>query len=129
MAARTMVLQVNGQSLVRDLPPMYLTRVACLQVLVFDMGGGTLDLSVLDVDGGKLEVLATGGDTHLGGEDMTRALMRAVYRLAVGDTSADATQASAAVASQLYKVCERAKTELTDAEEVRPVPPRREHHG
>jgi heat shock protein 5 len=37
-------------------------------VLVFDLGGGTFDVSVLTIDNGVFEVLATNGDTHLGGE-------------------------------------------------------------
>jgi heat shock protein 1/8 len=40
-------------------------------VLVFDLGGGTLDTSILNIDNGVFEVLATAGDTHLGGEDFT----------------------------------------------------------
>ena len=43
-------------------------------VFVFDLGGGTFDVSVLDVGGGTVEVLATGGDAHLGGDDLDRAL-------------------------------------------------------
>ena len=42
---------------------------AAQNVLVFDLGGGTFDVSILKQDGGIFEVLATGGDTHLGGED------------------------------------------------------------
>jgi len=38
-------------------------------ILVFDLGGGTFDVSLLTIDGGVFEVLATAGDTHLGGED------------------------------------------------------------
>merc|ERR1711865_938941 len=44
-------------------------------VLVFDLGGGTFDVSVLRIDGGIVEVKATGGDTHLGGEDFDMALV------------------------------------------------------
>jgi hypothetical protein len=43
-------------------------------VFVFDLGGGTFDVSVLDVGGGTVEVLATGGDNHLGGDDFDREL-------------------------------------------------------
>ena len=43
-------------------------------VFVFDLGGGTFDVSVLDVGGGTVEVLATGGDPHLGGDDLDRAV-------------------------------------------------------
>ena len=38
-------------------------------IIVFDLGGGTFDVSVLTIDNGVFEVLATSGDTHLGGED------------------------------------------------------------
>ncbi|CAM0945465.1 unnamed protein product [Alopecurus aequalis] len=44
-------------------------------VLVFDLGGGTFDVSVLALDGGVFEVLATNGDTHLGGEDFDQRVM------------------------------------------------------
>ena len=43
-------------------------------IFVFDLGGGTFDVSVLEVGGGTVEVLATGGDAHLGGDDLDRAL-------------------------------------------------------
>ena len=45
------------------------------KILVFDCGGGTHDVSVLSIDGGVFEVLATGGDTHLGGEDIDNAMV------------------------------------------------------
>ena len=45
------------------------------RVLVFDCGGGTHDVSVLSIEDGVFEVLATGGDTHLGGEDIDHALV------------------------------------------------------
>ena len=38
-------------------------------ILVFDLGGGTFDVSLLTIEGGIFEVLSTSGDTHLGGED------------------------------------------------------------
>jgi len=44
-------------------------------VLVFDLGGGTFDVSVLKIEGGIVEVKATGGDTHLGGEDFDNSLV------------------------------------------------------
>ena len=40
-----------------------------MKVVVFDLGGGTLDVSILEFGGGVFEVLATSGDTHLGGDD------------------------------------------------------------
>merc|ERR1719412_143648 len=45
-------------------------------VLVFDLGGGTFDVSILMIDNGVFEVLSTNGDTHLGGEDFDQRLMQ-----------------------------------------------------
>merc|ERR1712050_546130 len=44
-------------------------------VLVFDLGGGTFDVTLLTIDNGVFEVLATNGDTHLGGEDFDQRVM------------------------------------------------------
>ena len=44
-------------------------------VAVYDFGGGTFDISILSIKGGIFEVLATNGDTHLGGDDIDRALV------------------------------------------------------
>ena len=45
-----------------------------INVLVFDLGGGTFDVSLLTIDNGVFEVLATSGDTHLGGEDFDQRI-------------------------------------------------------
>ena len=45
------------------------------RVAVYDFGGGTFDISILNIKGGIFEVLATSGDTHLGGDDIDRALI------------------------------------------------------
>ena len=45
-------------------------------VLVYDLGGGTFDVTLLNVDNGVFEVLATNGDTHLGGEDFDQRVMQ-----------------------------------------------------
>ena len=50
-------------------------RAATQTILVFDLGGGTFDVSLLAIDGGVFEVLATAGDTHLGGEDLDNRLV------------------------------------------------------
>merc|ERR1719377_468033 len=44
-------------------------------ILVFDLGGGTFDVTVLTIDNGVFEVVATNGDTHLGGEDFDQRIM------------------------------------------------------
>lgn len=46
-------------------------------IVVFDLGGGTFDVSVLAVDNNVFEVLATAGDTHLGGEDFDQRITQA----------------------------------------------------
>jgi len=56
------------------------------RVLVYDLGGGTFDVSVLERDAGFLEVKASRGDTHLGGDDIDRALVEWV----LGHLGADA---------------------------------------
>ena len=45
-------------------------------VLIFDLGGGTFDVSLLTIDNGLFEVLATNGDTHLGGEDFDNIMVQ-----------------------------------------------------
>ncbi len=50
-------------------------KVGKTNVVIFDLGGGTFDVSVLSMDGGVFEVKATGGDTHLGGEDFDNSIM------------------------------------------------------
>ncbi len=46
-----------------------------INVIVFDLGGGTFDVSLLTICNGKFGVISTGGDTHLGGEDFTNILV------------------------------------------------------
>jgi heat shock protein 5 len=50
-------------------------------ILVFDLGGGTFDVSLLTIDNGVFEVLATNGDTHLGGEDFDQRIMKYLMKL------------------------------------------------
>ena len=45
-------------------------------ILIFDLGGGTFDVSILSLDGSLFEVRATGGDTHLGGEDFDNEILK-----------------------------------------------------
>jgi molecular chaperone DnaK (HSP70) len=46
------------------------------RILIYDFGGGTLDVTILTVDGPVLEVMSTSGDTHLGGQDVDNELMQ-----------------------------------------------------
>ena len=50
-------------------------------ILVFDLGGGTFDVSLLTIDNGVFEVLATNGDTHLGGEDFDQRIMKYMMKI------------------------------------------------
>ncbi len=52
-----------------------LNKIAAGKVAVYDLGGGTFDISILNIKEGIFEVLATNGDTHLGGDDLDRALI------------------------------------------------------
>lgn len=60
-----------------------------INVLVFDLGGGTFDVSILKIEGGIFEVLATGGDTRLGGEDFDLAIVEHILKFIhkVGDNA------------------------------------------
>lgn len=81
-------------------------------VMVFDLGGGTFDVSLLDVGDGVVEVRATAGDTHLGGDDFDR---RIVDRLADDfrkDYGIDLRQDPQAL-QRLYEAAEKAKVELS----------------
>ena len=50
-------------------------------ILVFDLGGGTFDVSILTIDNGVFEVVSTAGDTHLGGEDFDHRVMEYFMKL------------------------------------------------
>lgn len=81
-------------------------------VLVFDLGGGTFDVSVLDVGDGVVEVRSTAGDTHLGGDDFDRRL---VDQLADGfqkENGIDLRKDPQAL-QRLFEAAEKAKTELS----------------
>jgi molecular chaperone DnaK len=81
-------------------------------VLVFDLGGGTFDVSILDVGDGVVEVRATAGDTHLGGDDFDRRL---VDHLADGfkrDQGIDLRNDPQAL-QRLFEAAEKAKVELS----------------
>ncbi|MBI1908410.1 molecular chaperone DnaK, partial [Candidatus Uhrbacteria bacterium] len=87
------------------------------KIMVYDLGGGTFDVSVLDVSEGTVEVLAANGDTHLGGDDFDLVVMKWIldeFKKQEGiDLSGDA------LAMQRIKdAAERAKIELSTAQET-----------
>jgi L1 cell adhesion molecule like protein len=84
-------------------------------VLIFDLGGGTFDVSVLSIDDGVFEVKATAGDTHLGGEDFDHRLMdHFVREFKRKNNGADLTKSDRAV-RRLRTACERAKRTLSSS--------------
>jgi molecular chaperone HscC len=82
--------------------------------LVFDLGGGTFDVSILDKYEGVMEVRATAGDTCLGGDDFTAAIERIILRAAGGRIG----HLEAAAAAVLRRTAENAKLQLTSMESV-----------
>jgi molecular chaperone DnaK len=86
-------------------------------VLVYDLGGGTFDVSILDRDEGFLEVKASRGDTQLGGDDIDRALCGLVLKRMGRDS--EAVEKDARAMTRLVEAVERAKIALSDRQEVR----------
>eukprot|EP01098_Paradermamoeba_levis_P009027 TRINITY_DN3737_c0_g1_i1.p1 TRINITY_DN3737_c0_g1~~TRINITY_DN3737_c0_g1_i1.p1 ORF type:complete len:388 (-),score=170.36 TRINITY_DN3737_c0_g1_i1:5-1126(-) len=81
-------------------------------ILVFDLGGGTFDVSVLTIDSGVFEVLATNGDTHLGGEDFDHRLLTHCVEVFQKKTGKDPRKDNRAL-SKLKREVERAKRVLS----------------
>ncbi|XP_074281622.1 luminal-binding protein-like [Silene latifolia] len=87
-------------------------------ILVFDLGGGTFDVSILTIDNGVFEVLATNGDTHLGGEDFDQRLMEYFIKLIKKKHNTDISKDNRAL-GKLRRECERAKRALSSQHQVR----------
>jgi L1 cell adhesion molecule like protein len=83
-------------------------------VLIFDLGGGTFDVSLLDIDGGVFEVRATAGDTHLGGEDFDNRMVNFFAERFEKKFKRDLRQSARALRT-LRTACERAKRTLSTA--------------
>jgi molecular chaperone DnaK len=81
-------------------------------VMVFDLGGGTFDVSILDVGDGVVEVRATSGDTHLGGDDFDRRLVDYLADQFKGEQGIDLRNDPQAL-QRLFEAAERAKIELS----------------
>jgi molecular chaperone DnaK len=93
-----------------------LDKEADQTILVFDLGGGTFDVSVLEIGDGVFEVKATAGDNHLGGDNFDKAIvdwLAADFKRSQGiDLSADAM-----ALQRLYEAAEKAKIELSTTQE------------
>ncbi|CAN0906675.1 Heat shock 70 kDa protein BIP3 [Linum grandiflorum] len=88
------------------------------RILVYDLGGGTFDVSVLEVEHDLFEVLATGGDTHLGGGDFDQRVMNYFINLIKRKYQVDITADKKAM-GKLRRECERAKRVLSSQSQVR----------
>ena len=86
-------------------------------IAVFDLGGGTFDISIMSVDNGIFEVLATGGDSALGGEDWDRRLLERIVDEVFDEHRVDLTGIPMAM-SRLREACENAKKALSTDREL-----------
>ena len=89
-----------------------LDKKASETVLVFDLGGGTFDVSILDVGDGVVEVRATSGDSHLGGDDFDRRLVDHLADEFQKENGIDLRKDAQAL-QRLFEAAERAKVELS----------------
>ncbi|KAG2446797.1 hypothetical protein HYH02_008357 [Chlamydomonas schloesseri] len=87
-------------------------------ILVFDLGGGTFDVSILTIDNGVFEVISTNGDTHLGGEDFDQRVMEYFIKLIKKKYKKDISGDARAL-QKLRREAERAKRALSSQHQVR----------
>jgi molecular chaperone DnaK len=87
------------------------------KIVVFDCGGGTHDVSVLDLGGGVFEVLSTDGDTHLGGDDFDRVIIDYLVEEFKNENGIDISQDAMAL-QRLREGAEKAKVELSSSSQT-----------
>jgi len=87
-------------------------------IMVYDLGGGTFDVSILTIDEGVFEVLATNGDTHLGGEDFDQRVMDHMIKVIQQKHSKDVSKDKRALA-KLRREVEKAKRALSSVHQVK----------
>mmetsp|Transcript_23592 Transcript_23592/g.69702 ORF Transcript_23592/g.69702 Transcript_23592/m.69702 type:complete len:653 (-) Transcript_23592:130-2088(-) len=87
-------------------------------ILVFDLGGGTFDVSLLTIDNGVFEVIATSGDTHLGGEDFDNRIIQHMLKVFKRKHGSDPSKDKRAI-QKLRREVERAKRSLSSQHQVR----------
>lgn len=87
-------------------------------ILVFDLGGGTFDVSLLTIDNGVFEVVATAGDTHLGGEDFDQRLLDHFIKLFKKKNNVDISKDAKAM-QKLKGEVEKAKRELSSVTQTK----------
>jgi molecular chaperone DnaK len=86
-------------------------------ILVFDLGGGTFDVSVLEIGDGVFEVKATSGDNHLGGDNFDKAIVDWLVKEFKASQGIDLAQDKMAL-QRLYEAAEKAKIELSTTQET-----------
>jgi len=86
-------------------------------IAVFDLGGGTFDISILEISGGVFEVKATNGDTFLGGEDFDIALLKNLLEGFKNETGIDLSKEPVAV-QRVREAAEKAKIELSSTKQT-----------
>jgi len=94
-----------------------LTKKKDQQIVVYDFGGGTFDISILDVGTDTVEVKATGGDTHLGGDDFDQKIMDWVVKEFKKDNGVDLSKDQLAL-QRIKEAAEKAKIELSSSLET-----------
>merc|ERR1712227_1012001 len=87
-------------------------------ILVYDLGGGTFDVSLLTIDNGVFEVVATNGDTHLGGEDFDQRVMAHFMKIFQKKNSKDMSKDKRAI-QKLRREVEKAKRALSSTHQAR----------
>ena len=85
-----------------------------MKIAVFDLGGGTFDISILEFGGGVFEVLSTNGNTHLGGDDFDHVIINWLVEEFKNDEGADLSQDPMAM-QRLKEAAEKAKIELSSS--------------
>ncbi len=94
-----------------------LERLQNGRLVVYDLGGGTFDVSILQIGDGVLEVLSTNGNTYLGGEDFDRRIVQDLLRRFLAETGIDLSQDKMAM-QRLREAAEKAKHELSSSTET-----------
>ncbi len=87
------------------------------KIAIFDLGGGTFDISILEIGDGVFEVLSTNGDTHLGGDDFDQAIIDKLVRDFKDKEGVDLKEDRTAL-QRLKEAAEKAKIELSTSEET-----------
>jgi len=88
-----------------------------MKIMVFDFGGGTLDVTIMEMGGGVFEVMSTSGDTQLGGTDMDKVVIDHIVEAFRKNTGIDLSKDNAAMV-RVREAAERAKIELSSVMET-----------